>query len=80
MKMFLLNHQQRVKKWLTDKNFIEATLTEQINAADELKFSLPLKAWLPASFYFAVIPRPRHDDYLMFKIIQEQVQIGRAHV
>lgn len=77
MKMFLLNHQQRVKKWLTDKNFIEATLTEQINAADELKFSLPLKARLPASFYFAVIPRPRHDDYLMFKIIQEQVQNDR---
>lgn len=77
MKMFLLNHQQRVKKWLTDKNFIEATLTEQINAADELKFSLPLKARLPASFYFAVIPRPRHDDYLLFKIIQEQVQNDR---
>lgn len=77
MKMFLLNHQQQVKKWLTDKNFIEATLTEQINAADELKFSLPLKARLPASFYFAVIPRPRHDDYLMFKIIQEQVQNDR---
>lgn len=77
MKMFLLNHQQRVKKWLTDKNFIEATLTEQINAADELKFSLPLKARLPASFYFTVIPRPRHDDYLMFKIIQEQVQNDR---
>lgn len=77
MKMFLLNHQQRVKKWLTDKNFIEATLTEQINAADELKFSLPLKARLPASFYFAVIPRPRHDVYLMFKIIQEQVQNDR---
>lgn len=77
MKMFLLNHQQRVKKWLTDKNFIEATLTEQINAADELKFSLPFKARLPASFYFAVIPRPRYDDYLMFKIIQEQVQNDR---
>lgn len=77
MKMFLLNHQQRVKKWLTDKNLIEATLTEQINAADELKFSLPLKARLPASFYFAVVPRPRHDDYLLFKIIQEQVQNDR---
>lgn len=77
MKMFLLNHQQRVKGWLTDKNFIEATLTEQVNAADELKFSLPLKNRLPASFYFAVIPRPRYDDYLMFKIIQEQVQNDR---
>ncbi|WP_049184983.1 phage tail spike protein [Limosilactobacillus fermentum] len=77
MKMFLLNHQQQVKKWLTDKSFIEATLTEQINAADELEFSLPLKARLSASFYFAVIPRPRHDDYLMFKIIQEQVQNDR---
>lgn len=77
MKMFLLDHQQQVRKWLTDKNFVEATLTEQINAADELKFSLPLKDRLPASIYFAVIPRPRHDDYLMLKIIQEQVQSDR---
>lgn len=78
MKMFLLDHQQQVKKWLTDKDFVEATLTEQINSADELKFSLPLKDRLPASLYFAVIPRPRHDDYLLFKIIQEQVQSDRA--
>ena len=63
MKMFLLDHHQQVRKWLTDKDFVEATLTEQINAADELKFSLPLKDRLPASLYFAVIPRPRHDDY-----------------
>lgn len=78
MKMFLLDHQQQVKKWLTDKDFVEATLTEQINSADELKFSLPLKGRLPASLYFAVIPRPRHDDYLLFKIIQEQVQSDRV--
>lgn len=78
MKMFLLDHQQQVRKWLTDKDFVEATLTEQINAADELKFSLPLKGRLPASLYFAVIPRPRHDDYLLFKIIQEQVQSDRV--
>lgn len=78
MKMFLLDHQQQVRKWLTDKDFVEATLTEQINAADELKFSLPLKDRLPASLYFAVIPRPRHDDYLLFKIIQEQVQSDRV--
>lgn len=77
MKMFLLDRQQRVKKWLTDKDFVEATLTEQINAADELKFSLSLKDRLPVSLCFAVIPRPRHDDYLMFKIIQEQVQSDR---
>ena len=78
MKMFLLDHQQQVRKWLTDKDFVEATLTEQINAADELKFSLPLKDRLPASLYFTVIPRPRHDDYLLFKIIQEQVQSDRV--
>lgn len=77
MKMFLLDHQQQVKKWLTDKDFVEATLTEQINAADELKFSLPLKDRLPVSLCFAVIPRPRYDDYLMLKIIQEQVQSDR---
>lgn len=78
MKMFLLDHQQQVKKWLTDKDFIEATLTEQINSADELKFSLPLKDRLPAFLYFAVIPRAHHDDYLLFKIIQEQVQSDRV--
>lgn len=78
MKMYLLDHQQQVKKWLTDKDFVEATLTEQINAADELKFSLPLKGRLPVSLCFAVIPRPRHDDYLMLKIIQEQVQSDRV--
>lgn len=77
MKIYLLDHQQQVKKWLTDKDFVEATLTEQINAADELKFSLPLKDRLPVSLCFAVIPRPRHDDYLMLKIIQEQVQSDR---
>ena len=77
MKMFLLDHQQQVKKWLTDKDFVEAILTEQINAADELKFSLPLKDRLPVSLCFAVIPRPRYDDYLMLKIIQEQVQSDR---
>lgn len=77
MKMFLLNHQQQVKKWLTDKNFIEASLVEQINAANELKFSVPLKSRLPTSFYFAIIPRPRHDDYLLFKIISEQVTSDR---
>ena len=78
MKMFLLNHQQRVKKWLTDKNFMEASLVEQINAADQLMFSIPLKSRLPPSLYFAVIPRPRHDDYLMFKIISEQVMTDRV--
>lgn len=77
MKMFLLDHQQQVKKWLTDKDFVEATLTERINAADELKFSLPLKDRLPVSLCFAVIPRPRYDGYLMLKIIQEQVQSDR---
>ena len=77
MRMFLLNHQQRVKKWLTDKSFIEATLIEQINAADQLKFSVPLKIRLPASYQFAIIPHPRRDDYLLFKIIAEQVKTDR---
>lgn len=77
MKMFLLNHQQRVKKWLTDNNFIEATLIEQINAADQLKFSVPLKTRLPTSYQFAIIPHPRRDDYLLFKIIAEQVKTDR---
>lgn len=76
--MFLFNRKQKVKRWLVDRNFIEAKMTEQINAASKLVFSVPLKQRLPSSYFFAAIPQPRGSDYLLFKIINEQVQSDRV--
>ena len=78
MKMFLFNRKQKVKRWLADKDFIEAKMTEQINAAAKLVFSVPLKKRLPATYFFAAIPQPRGSGYLLFKIVTEQVQSDRV--
>ena len=78
MKMFLFNRKQKVKRWLVDKDFIEAKMTEQINAAAKLVFSVPLKKRLPATYFFAAIPQPRGSGYLLFKIVTEQVQSDRV--
>lgn len=78
MKMFLFNRKQKVKRWLVDRDFIEAKMTEQINAAAKLVFSVPLKKRLPTSYFFAAIPQPRGSGYLLFKIVTEQVQSDRV--
>lgn len=78
MKMFLFNREQEVKRWLVDRDFIEAKMTEQINTADKLVFSVPLKKRLPTSYFFAAIPQPRGSGYLLFKIVTEQVQSNRV--
>ena len=78
MKMFLFNRKQKVKRWLVDKDFIEVKMTEQINAAAKLVFSVPLKKRLPATYFFAAIPQPRGSGYLLFKIVTEQVQSDRV--
>ena len=78
MKMFLFNRKQRVKRWLVDRDFIEAKMTEQINAAAKLVFSVPLEKRLPTSYFFAAIPQPRGSGYLLFKIVTEQVQSDRV--
>lgn len=73
MKMFLFDRNQKVKRWLADRNFIEAKMAEQINAADQLTFSVPLNERLPSSYFYAAIPRPRGSGYLLFKIVTEKV-------
>lgn len=78
MKMFLFNREQEVKRWLVDRDFIEAKMTEQINAAAKLVFSVPLKKRLPTSYFFAAIPQPRGSGYLLLKIVTEQVQSNRV--
>lgn len=71
MKMFLFDRNQQVRRWLKDDDFIEATLVEQINATGELTFSLPYKKSLAGGIFFAGIPSPRGDGYLLFKLIKE---------
>lgn len=73
MKMFLFDRNQKVKRWLVDRDFIETKMVEQINAADQLTFSVPLNKRLPSSYFYAAIPQPRGSGYLLFKIVTEKV-------
>lgn len=73
MRMFLFDRNQKVKRWLVDRDFIEAKMVEEINAADQLTFSVPLNKRLPSSYFYAAIPQPRGSGYLLFKIITEKV-------
>lgn len=73
MKMFLFDRNQKVKRWLVDRDFIEAKMVEQINAANQLTFSVPLNKRLPSSYFYAAIPQPRGSGYLLFKIVTEKV-------
>lgn len=73
MKMFLFDRNQKVKRWLVDRDFIEAKMVEKINAADQLTFSVPLNKRLPSSYFYAAIPQPRGSGYLLFKIVTEKV-------
>lgn len=73
MKMFLFDRNQKVKRWLVDRDFIEANMVEQINAADQLTFSVPMNKRLPSSYFYAAIPQPRGSGYLLFKIVTEKV-------
>lgn len=73
MKMFLFDRNQKVKRWLADRDFIETKMVEQINAADQLTFSVPLNKRLPSSYFYAAIPQPRGSGYLLFKIVTEKV-------
>ncbi len=79
MRMFLFDRQQKVKQWLVDQDFIEAKMTEEINTASKLVFSLPLNKRLPTSYFYAAIPQPQGNGYLLFKIITEQVKSDRIN-
>ena len=78
MKMYLFDKAQKVRRWLTDKDFIEARLTEQINAACELKFSIPVKNALDGSLFYAAVPHPSGNGYVLCKIISESKQDDRV--
>lgn len=76
MIMYLLDKQQNIIKAISD-GIIEAKMTEEINAADKLSFSLVQDKRLANSIYFVCIPATRGDAFLIFKIISESVKDDR---
>lgn len=76
MIMYLLDKQQNIVQAISD-GFIEAKMTEEINAADKLVFSLVQNKRLSSSIYYVCIPATRGDAFLMFKIISESVKDDR---
>lgn len=76
MIMYLLDKQQNIIQAISD-GIIEAKMTEEINAADKLSFSLVQDKRLASSIYFVCIPATRGDAFLMFKIISESVKDDR---
>ncbi|OCX46853.1 hypothetical protein BFD03_08515 [Limosilactobacillus reuteri] len=76
--MYLLDKKQRVRRWLKDNDFIEAEMTEEINAANQINFSMPLKDRIADNIYYVAIPTPRSKQkYLLFKLLSERVQNDR---
>ncbi len=76
MIMYLLDKQQNVIQAISD-GIIEAKLTEEINTADKLSFSLVQNKRLTSNIYFVCIPATRGDAFWMFKIISESVKDDR---
>lgn len=76
MIMYLLDKQQNIIQAISD-GIIEAKLTEEINTADKLSFSLVQNKRLASSIYFVCIPATRGSAFLMFKIISESVKDDR---
>ncbi len=78
MRMYLLDKNQCVRRWLKDNDFIEAEMTEEINAANQINFSMPLKDRIADNIYYVAIPTPHSKQkYLLFKLLSEQVQNDR---
>nr|WP_253246597.1 phage tail spike protein [Limosilactobacillus fermentum] len=76
--MYLLDKKQRVRRWLKDNDFIEAEMTEEINVANQINFSTPLKDRIADNIYYVAIPTPRSKQkYLLFKLLSERVQNDR---
>ena len=73
MIMYLLDKQQNIIKAISD-GIIEAKMTEEINTADKLSFSLVQNQRLTSNIYFVCIPATRGNAFLMFKIISESVK------
>lgn len=76
MIMYLLDKQQNIIKAISG-GIIEAKMTEEINAADKLSFSLVQNKRLASNIYYVCIPDTSGNAFLMFKIISESVKDDR---
>ena len=77
MIIYLLNKNQATIKAISTKHLIETKYTEQINAANQLTFSVPLKKRLSKKVFYALFQKPDSLDFLMFKINDESIQNDR---
>lgn len=78
MIFYLLNKGQQTVKILNNNETVESNLDESINAASELKFSVPLQKRLDSNIYYVLIPTGSGNDFYMFKIISEDIQKDRV--
>lgn len=78
MIFYLLNKQQKVIKAISSQKEIEAHLVEQINQASQFTLSLSLNNRLAPNIFFALFPKPNSTEYLLFKLISEDVQADRV--
>ena len=78
MIFYLLNKGQQTVKILNNNETVESNLDETINAASELKFSVPLQKRLDSNIYYVLIPTGSGNDFYMFKIISEDIQKDRV--
>lgn len=65
-------------KAISSKKIIEAHFVEGINQANQLVLSLPLKERLEPNIFYALFEKPDSTEYLMFKLISEDVQNDRV--
>ena len=65
-------------KAISSNKIIEAHFVEGINQANQLVLSLPLKERLKSNIFYALFEKPDSTEYLMFKLINEDVQNDRV--
>lgn len=77
MIMYLLDKQQNIIKAL-DNTIVEASMIEEINAANKLTFSVMTNSRIDISIHYVCIPAPKGEEFLLFKLISETVKNDRV--
>lgn len=77
MIMYLLDKQQNIIKAL-DNTIVEASMIEEINAANKLTFSVMTNSRIDNSIHYVCIPAPKGEEFLLFKLISETVKNDRV--
>ena len=64
MIMYLLDKQQNIIKAL-DNTIVEASMIEEINAANKLTFSVMTNSRIDISIHYVCIPAPKGEEFLL---------------